>query len=145
MAKKQFTLNTSPHEAEIGDVTLRFVPEVMGDEFLDHYTQLQETTKRLDIDLSDMTQVDVSQVRETKAALRQFLANLMLPDSSAEFAAMTLPDRVLVELLEWVVELYGGGTRPSGLSSGSAPASPSPGTSGKVASRSRASMSTRGR
>lgn len=36
MAKKQFALHTSPHEAEIGDVTLQLLPEVMGDEFLDN-------------------------------------------------------------------------------------------------------------
>lgn len=59
---------------------------------------------------------------------------------------MRLPDRVLVELLEWSVELYGGGSsRPTGLSNDSAPASPSPGTPGKAVSRSRASTSTRGR
>ncbi|MFF8513621.1 hypothetical protein ACF064_36930 [Streptomyces sp. NPDC015492] len=56
MATKKFALNKDPHAAEIGDdVTLLFKPEVMGDEFLDSYTQLQETTKRLNVDLSDTT------------------------------------------------------------------------------------------
>ncbi|MFC8466010.1 hypothetical protein [Streptomyces sp. NPDC057250] len=51
---------------------------------------------------------------------------------------MRLPSRVLVELLEWVVELYSGGeNRPTTSSSGSAPASSSPGTRGRGASRSR--------
>lgn len=180
MATKKFTLNTQPHEAEIGNVTLLFQPEVMGDEFLDAYGRLQETTKRLNIDLSDMQSADLSQVRETTAALRVFLASLMLPESSPQFArwdvvaggkvvgsysdpaeareaaegrkgakvvdeSMRLPDRVLVELLEWVVELYGGGNRPPTSSSGSAPASPSPGRPGRAGSPSRASTSMRGR
>lgn len=38
-------------------------------------------------------------------------------------AGLRLPDRVLVELLEWTVELYGG-RRPPTSSNGSAPASP---------------------
>ncbi|MFD8774470.1 hypothetical protein [Streptomyces sp. NPDC059916] len=58
---------------------------------------------------------------------------------------MRLPDRVLVELLEWAVELYGGGERPTGLSSGSAQASLPPGTRGKAVSPSRGSTRTRGR
>ncbi|MFD4314981.1 hypothetical protein [Streptomyces sp. NPDC058548] len=182
MATKKFSLNTSPHEAEIGDdVTLRFLPEVMGDQFLDTYSQLQETMKRLNVDLSDMAAVDLAQVRETTQALRVFLASLMVPESAAEFvswevrnasgkvlsshrtpdeareaadgkknvtvvdAGMRLPDRVLIELLEWVVELYGGGQRPPTSSNASAPASSSPGTNGKAGSRSRGSMSTRGR
>ncbi|WP_030236752.1 hypothetical protein [Streptomyces sp. NRRL S-350] len=51
--------------------------------------------------------------------------------------SLRLPDRVLVELLEWAVELYGGGARPTGLSSGSAQASPSRGTRGRAALPSR--------
>ncbi|WP_434593244.1 hypothetical protein [Streptomyces sp. A5-4] len=180
VAKKQFALNTTPHEAEIGDVVLQFQPEVMGDQFLDNYSRIQETSKRLNIDLTDMSSVDLSAVKETTQSLRVFLANLMLPDSAEQFArwdvrvgqkvvsshrepeaaheaagarknaevidaGMRLPDRVLVELLEWVVELYGGGQRPPTSSNASAPASPSPGTPGKAGSRSRGSMSTRGR
>ncbi|MFD3848195.1 hypothetical protein ACFWVB_20180 [Streptomyces microflavus] len=53
--------------------------------------------------------------------------------------SIRLPDRVLVELLEWVVEVYGGGNRPTGSSSGSAPASSRGGPAGKGRSPSRAS------
>ncbi|MEU8870433.1 hypothetical protein AB0D24_04570 [Streptomyces javensis] len=59
--------------------------------------------------------------------------------------ALRLPDRVLVELLEWVIELYGGGERPPMSSSASAPASPPGGRPGTGASRSRGSTRTRGR
>lgn len=60
-------------------------------------------------------------------------------------ASLRLPDRVLVALLEWAIELYGGGERPTTSSSDSAAASPPAGTPGRAPSRSRASMSTRGR
>lgn len=73
------------------------------------------------------------------------------PEEAAEHAAtvkgstlvdksMRLPDRVLVELLEWVVELYGGGSRPTSSSNGSAPASRTRGTPGRASSRSKGSI-----
>ncbi|MEC3994978.1 hypothetical protein VSR01_16155 [Actinacidiphila sp. DG2A-62] len=58
---------------------------------------------------------------------------------------LRLPDRVLVELLEWVVELYSGGTRPPTSSGGSATASPPRGRRGTGVSPSRASTPTAGR
>ncbi|MDN3056843.1 hypothetical protein PH213_20275 [Streptomyces sp. SRF1] len=58
---------------------------------------------------------------------------------------LRLPDRVLVELMEWVIELYGGGERPPMSSSVSAKASPPAGRPGTGASRSRGSTRTRGR
>ncbi|CAM5301305.1 hypothetical protein AB0F92_22690 [Kitasatospora aureofaciens] len=169
--KKTFALNTEPHIAEVGDHELRFQPEVLGDEFLDAYSRLQDTYKSLDLDLSN-PDVDLGQVREATVALRLFLASLMLPESAEEFArwdivaagktvsshgdpaqareaaggrkgarvvdrGLRLPDRVLIELMEWVVELYGG-QRPPTSSSGSATASPRPGTPGRATSRSKA-------
>lgn len=59
--------------------------------------------------------------------------------------AFRLPTRVLVELLEWVVELYGGGDRPTMSSSASATASRRAGTRGSGSSPSKASTRTRGR
>lgn len=58
---------------------------------------------------------------------------------------LRLPDRVLVELLEWVVELYGGGQRPPTSSGGSAPASPPAGRRGMGVSPSKGSTRARGR
>jgi hypothetical protein len=53
--------------------------------------------------------------------------------------AMPMPDRILVELMEWVTELYGGGTdaRPTGSSSASARALPRGGKAGAARSRSK--------
>lgn len=172
--KKTFTLNTEPHVAEIGDDTeLLFLPEVMGDEFLDGYTRLRDAQKKLGMEGNDLSQVDPSVVRLVVVSLRVFLAGLMLPESATQFAqwhvvvdgtvtgsysdpddaheaaakldgatvvdvSMRLPDRVLVQLLEWAVELYGGGTnRPPTSSTGSAQASRSPGTPGRAGSRSK--------
>jgi len=59
--------------------------------------------------------------------------------------ALRLPDRVLVELLEWVVELYSGGQRPPTSSGVSATASPPRGRRGMGVSPSKASTRTRGR
>ncbi|KPI33261.1 hypothetical protein OV450_1349 [Actinobacteria bacterium OV450] len=52
-------------------------------------------------------------------------------------AGMRLPDRVLVQLMEFVMEVYG--RRPTGSSSDSAPPSPSRGSRGTGRSPSRAS------
>lgn len=62
--------------------------------------------------------------------------------ATVEDKSLRLPDRVLVELMEWVVELYGGngGSRPTGSSNASAGRSAKGGTSGRAASRSRASI-----
>ncbi|MEU0059073.1 hypothetical protein [Streptomyces sp. NPDC006334] len=60
--------------------------------------------------------------------------------------ALRLPTRVIVELLEWVVELYGGGgTRPTMSSSASSTTSRPAGRPGTGPSPSKASTRTRGR
>ncbi|WP_228980114.1 hypothetical protein [Streptomyces sp. DH12] len=59
-------------------------------------------------------------------------------------AGMRLPMRALIELIEWVPGLYGGG-RPPTSSSDSATASSPGGTRGTGTSRSAASTRTRGR
>ncbi|MDQ1018979.1 hypothetical protein [Streptomyces afghaniensis] len=63
-----------------------------------------------------------------------------------EDKSMRVPDRVLLELLEWTVELYGGGNdRPTTPSNGSSRASRRAGTAGKASSPSKASTRTAGR
>lgn len=136
--KKTFALQTEPHIADVGGTELQFRPEVLGDEFLDFYSPIQEARQQLAASGEDMTNVPVEQIRELNATIRNFLGQLMLPESRETFVGMRLPDRVLVELLEWSLELYGGGSqRPPTSSNGSATASRPPGTRGKGASRSR--------
>lgn len=137
MATRTFSLNTDPHVAQIGDAELKFQPEILGDEFLDGYTKLSEAQKAVG---GDEAAADPVQVRKVTGALREFLSDLMLPESREVFANLRLPDRVLIELTEWVTELYGGGAnaRPTGRSGGSAPQSRTPGTRSKGSSPSRA-------
>jgi hypothetical protein len=145
MATKKFALFTDPHVAEIGDdLAFRFKPEVMGDEFLDSYEALKERYGNLHLDSSDLASLSTSDLREAIGAIRDFLTSLMLPDSAEEFAKTRLPNRVVMELLSWAMEIYGG-DRPPTSSNGSAPASRPSGTRGTGASRSRASTSTAGR
>ncbi|MYR64410.1 hypothetical protein GTY54_52105 [Streptomyces sp. SID625] len=60
--------------------------------------------------------------------------------------SLRVPDRVLIELLEWTTELYGGGNdRPTTPSSGSSRASRRAGTPGKASSPSKGSTRTAGR
>ncbi|MEU9576319.1 hypothetical protein [Streptomyces chilikensis] len=142
MAIKKFALNTEPHVAEIGDdLRFEFQPEVDGDEFMEAYEALQESARRVgDITAPDAaTRVDMADVREARAATKEFLAGLMLPDSAEEFRRAKLPERIISSLLEWVLEIYGGGAgeRPTGSSTASSAASPRAGTRGRAPSRSR--------
>lgn len=181
MATKSFSLNTDPHIAEIGDaIELLFLPEVMGDEYLDHYGALTERYQSLGIDLKNPTGMDAKTLRAASAGVRDFLVELMVPESAKEFsqwdvvdgkgkvvasflrnseatakaekakdhavvfAGMRLPDRVIIELLEWSMTLYGAGRPPtSSIDSASSP--PPRGTRGTASSRSKGSTRTRGR
>lgn len=182
MAKKTFALNTEPHVASVGDTDLLFKAEVMGDEFMDALGELREAQKAASgIDLEDLQSLDSDALRAASRALRNFLAELMLPESAAVFTrveviadgavvatyqdraaaqehadgiagakvadALPLPDRILVQLMEWVTELYGGGAdqRPPTSSSGSAPRSPKGGRRGTGVSPSKASTPAAGR
>lgn len=177
--KKSFALHTEPHVAEVGDTELLFQPEVMGDDFMDAYTELRETHSG--IDLENLDTIDPAQLRAVSRSMRVFLAQLMLPESAAAFTALDVvkagkvvrsftdldeaeafaagvkgggarvvdqlryPSRVLVELMEWVVELYSGGQRPPTSSGESATASPPRGRRGTGVSPSKASTRARGR
>ncbi|MFJ4702802.1 hypothetical protein ACIP5N_32080 [Streptomyces sp. NPDC088768] len=143
MATKSFALRTEPHVAEIGDTELLFAPEVYGDEFLDAYQEIQDA--RRGMGQSEDDEIDVAAVRDVHKSIRVFLSKLMEPESATVFAEMRLPDRVLVELMEWAVELYGGQGRPPTSSTDSSRASRRAGTSGTAPSRSKGSTPARGR
>jgi hypothetical protein len=118
VATKSFAINTEPHRAEVGEHVLLFQPEVVGAEFAQAYSGLRDAQKRVKDVGDDVGAADLLAVNE---AMRSFLSGLMLPESVKVFEEMRLPDRVLVQLLEWVASLYGGGVeeRPTGQSSGS--------------------------
>jgi hypothetical protein len=183
VARKKITLNTEPHVVEIGDTELLFLPEVMGDEFVDAFGELKEAQKAASgIDLDDLSTLDQSMIRGAARAMRAFLARLMLPESADLFTrinvvdtagtmlesfhdqdeakayaeqhkgsrtvdAFPLPDRVLVDIMEFVVQLYGAGAdeRPPTSSSASSKPSPKGGRRGMGVSPSRASTPASGR
>jgi hypothetical protein len=181
--RQTFALNTEPHVAEIPGLKLElhFLPEIMGDEFLDAYAEMRETQQReTGVDVEDLPKGDVENLRKITTGLRTFLSRLMLPESAAlilrvdvvragavlesfqtweeaeEYAAgvkgggarpvwgLRVPDRLLLELLEWTVKLYTGGRRPPTSSGASAGPSRKGGTRSTGASRSKGSTRTAG-
>ncbi|MER7841669.1 hypothetical protein ABTY98_38740 [Streptomyces sp. NPDC096040] len=173
--KKSFSFNTEPHVADVNGTELRFQAEVLGDEFLDAFTELRDAQKAAQgIDLDDLSTLDPAALRGASRGLRGFLARLMLAEDAERFMAvevvkdgevlsahqdwdeaqqaadqvagarvkwtMPMPDRILVALMEWVTELYGGGAdaRPTGSSGCSARALPRGGKGGAARSRSKA-------
>jgi hypothetical protein len=119
VATKTFEIRTDPHEAVIGDVTLLLEPEVVGAEFAQAYAELREVQQKVkgaQPSKSSSTKhakaesLDVDVLTELSASMHSFVRRFMLPDSKTVFDGMRLPDRVLVQLMEYVAELYGGGS-----------------------------------
>ena len=117
MASKSFAINVQPHEAVIGNDTLRFLPEVSGAAFATAYADLKAAQKRVTAAGDDYTTEDLIAVN---GAMRSFLSDLMSDDESrGVFNASNYPDRILVQLIEWAAELYGGASgNDRGSSSG---------------------------
>ncbi|MFJ4627198.1 hypothetical protein [Streptomyces sp. NPDC088847] len=183
MARKKITLNTEPHVVEIGDTELEFLPEVMGDEFVEAFGELKEAQKAASgLDLDDLSTLDPSLIRGAARGMRSFLARLMLPETAELFTrinvvdkagkvldsfhdqdeakayaekrkgartvdAFPLPDRHMITIMEFVVELYGAGAdeRPPTSSSASATPSRKGGRRGMGVSPSRVSTPASGR
>lgn len=85
MATRSFDLRTQPHEAVIGDTTLLFRPEVLGAEFLDSYERLKEVQQAAKGSGDDGDAIDAGLARQVTAAIRQFLAELMVPEAVLRF------------------------------------------------------------
>lgn len=137
MATRTFTINTTPHVFDVGGTQLLLEPEVEGAVFAEAYAQLREvqkdakrieksakasSTKHKAAD-ADADGMDPSTLLKLNKAMRDFLRGFMLPDSVAVFDGMRLPDRVLVQMMEAVAELYGSG---SGDGQGKDQAEPEP-------------------
>lgn len=144
--RRKFALNTEPHVAEIGDdIVLKFKPEVQGTDFLDAYEDIKEVTDRFNAaQKAGEAEPDSAALRETLTKTRQFVASFLVPESRDDFDQANLPDRLVTELMEFVMELYSG-ERPTGRSPASARSSPKRGTSGTASSRSKASTRKTGR
>lgn len=120
MAERVFEVRTKPHTARIGDQTFLFQPEAEGAEFVKAYTELQDVQAEVARKLkpakassskhAKQAETDLSIVADLDRAMREFLSGLMLEESREAFAATRIPQRVLVEMIEWTAELYGGGS-----------------------------------
>lgn len=120
MVAKSFHLNTEPHVATVGTVDLLFEAEVIGAEFASAYAALREVQAKLPERSAKATSTkhakkdgelpEPAVLAEISEAMREFIGRFLLPASREDFAGLRLPDRVLVELMEWVAELYGGGS-----------------------------------
>jgi hypothetical protein len=85
--RRSFALNKTPHVADLGDVELKFQPEVMGDEFLEGYVNLQAAYQGLSGGVgNDGAGMDLEQAAGIIRELRTFLLNLLLPESKEVFS-----------------------------------------------------------
>jgi hypothetical protein len=126
MAVRQFAINTDPHVFQVGDTKLLLEPEVEGAVFAQAYAELREVQGKVKGakvvaakgghkpkggGKDDADDMDPAVLIQLNTAMRSFLRGFMLPDSVAVFDGMRLPDRVLVEMMEAVAELYGSGSQ----------------------------------
>lgn len=116
---RTFEIRTDPHEAVIGPHTLLLEPEVVGAEFAQAYAALREVQRKVkaaepakgsSTEHAKGDGLNAEVLIELSEAMRAFARKFMLPDSQAVFDGMKVPDRVLVKLMEYVAELYGGGS-----------------------------------
>lgn len=116
MATKKFHINTERHGAEFGNVTLWFPAEVNGAAFASAYADVME----VQAGVGDLEKNPKGLVK-LEASLREFLTQILEPESHGDFEKLGLSMKSLTELIEWVTELYGGGpgNAPGGSSAGS--------------------------
>ncbi|MGJ5693807.1 hypothetical protein ACM6RM_11585, partial [Streptomyces pratensis] len=85
--RKSFALHTEPHVAEIGDLELLFSPEVMGDAFMDAYTEMRETQAAEGGAAPDPAAEGLSMHRASRASGEVLAGFLMQDDQAAAFEA----------------------------------------------------------
>lgn len=126
--ERVFEVRTTPHKATIGDTVLLLQPEVIGSEFMTAYAKLREAQRKVTGSKGNSNKAprpeDTSPetLAEVTEAMNSFIRGFLLPESVPAYDALRLPDRVLIELIEYAAELYGGGTgkgEAGGTSTGS--------------------------
>jgi hypothetical protein len=118
MTTKKFSINTEPHRAEVGDETYLFQPEIEGDELLDAWAALRDRVPDRGEGTDGLTADEMRErTRESRLALKEFVGSFMLDESRDAFIGAKLPDRVVLEMQQWMLETYG--FRPTGPSSDS--------------------------
>lgn len=118
MAERVFEIRTEPHKAVIGSVTILFEPEVVGAVFAQSYNKLRAAQEKVSAAKGSKANssksakaenVSPELMAELSKTMLEFVTGFVLPESEADFNKLRLPDRVLVQLMEWTAELYGGG------------------------------------
>lgn len=118
MATKTFQIRTEPHIADLGTAKLNFLPEVAGALFVEAYNGLRAVQTKLNGRKANSTKhaksdEDISPevLLELSEAMTSFVRKFLVSDDErAKFDSMEIPDRVLADLLNWLAELYGGGS-----------------------------------
>lgn len=120
MSTRSFAINTEPHVAKVGESDLHFQPEVIGAEFAEAYDAIRTVQLKVKAAQGNKASsskhakdddVDSSVLAELSLAMRSFVGKFLVDDHEREtFSGMRIPDRVLVQLMEWVAELYGSGS-----------------------------------
>jgi hypothetical protein len=158
VARQRIKLETKPHVIELEGIPdtptevieLEFVPEVLGEDYLEAFATYQERLRAAGFAGADPTQIDLAgmddtraKVQDATAATRDFLAEFMLPGTRELFETLRLPHWVLVRMMKTLVELYS--DRPTGSSNGSPPASSRAGRRSTAPSPSKGSTRRAGR
>lgn len=118
--ERTFEIRTEPHRAVIGDTVLLFEPEAEGSDFLAGYAKLRNVQTRVSKQMGGTKSSSTKHAKEAdldpevmvdlNKSMREFVARFLLPESIEVFADMRLPERILVQLIEFAAELYGGGS-----------------------------------
>lgn len=125
--QRTFEIRTEPHQAVIGDVTLLLEPEIEGARFATAYDKLRTVQTKVNASKGNKASstkhakddgLDAATLTELSSAMREFIDGFLLPESRAVFESMRLPDRVLIQLMEYAAELYGGGSGNQGAVGG---------------------------
>lgn len=120
MTERVFEIRSEPHRAVIGDTVLLFTPEAEGSDFLAGYAKLKDVQGRVNKQLTGTkagstkhakeADPDPEVLAELARTMREFVSRFLMPESVPVFANMRLPERILVQLIEFAAELYGGGS-----------------------------------
>jgi len=106
VAERSFEIRTEPHRVNIGALTLLFQPEAVGAEFLGRYEDLQAAQKLI----GSPEDASIEAIQGVTTALTGFIRHFLLPESVEAFEGAVLPTRVLVGVVEFLAEIYGGGS-----------------------------------
>lgn len=145
MTEHTFTIYTDNHIFTVGDVEYELEPEVDTPTILAAMATLarknreRRAARKTDepatevtadddpADPSKLTPIELmaQDAEESTADLREFIASLMIPASAEKFATNKYPDRVLLQMQNAALEVYG--LRPTTSSNGSsAPSATTP-------------------